>query len=78
MKLYPPFRFKLIGNSNINYERGGIGLARDKNKDELQTHQRDLELRQEAQDYKEDINLPEQRLHGMDNDSNEDKKDPKK
>lgn len=48
-------------------------MARDKNKDELQTNQRDLELRQEAQDYKEEINLPEQALHGSDNDNKDDK-----
>lgn len=46
-------------------------MARDKNKDELQTNQRDQELRQEAQDYKEEINLPEQQLHGMDDDIKE-------
>ncbi|WP_161787040.1 hypothetical protein [Planococcus sp. CAU13] len=48
-------------------------MARDKNKDELQTNQRDLELREQAQNYKEEINLPEQRLRGMDNDNNDDK-----
>lgn len=53
-------------------------MARDKNKDELQTNQRDLELRQEAQEYKEEINLPEQEFRGMDNDSNEDNEDQKK
>ncbi|MFD1032369.1 hypothetical protein [Metaplanococcus flavidus] len=48
-------------------------MARDKNKEELQTHQRDMELREQAQDYKEEINLPEQRLHGMDEDAKENK-----
>lgn len=48
-------------------------MARDKNKDELQTQQRDMELRQEAQNYKEEINLPEQEFRGMDNDRNDDK-----
>lgn len=52
-------------------------MARDKNKDELQTNQRDQELRQEAQDYKEEINLPEQRLHGM-GEVNDDKEEDKK
>ena len=52
-------------------------MARDKNKDELQTNQRDLELREEAQEYKEEINLPEQRLHGMGevNDNDKENKD---
>ncbi|WP_179135681.1 hypothetical protein [Planomicrobium okeanokoites] len=49
-------------------------MARDKNKDELQTNQRDLELRQEAQNYKEEINLPEQEYRGMDSNNEDDKK----
>lgn len=53
-------------------------MARDKNKDELQTNQRDLELRQEEQEYKEEINLPEQEFRGMDNDTNDDKENDKK
>lgn len=53
-------------------------MARDKNKDELQTHQRDLELRQEAQDYKADINLSGEELQGTDEDKNQDEKSDKK
>lgn len=53
-------------------------MARDKNKDELQTHQRDLELRQEEQDYKADINLSAEELQGSDNDKNEDQTNSKK
>lgn len=53
-------------------------MARDKNKDELQTNQRDLELRQEEQEYKEEINLPEQEFRGMDNDNNDQKENDKK
>lgn len=53
-------------------------MARDKNKDELQTHQRDLELRQEAQDYKADINLSTEELQDTDDDKNQDKKSDKK
>lgn len=53
-------------------------MARDKNKDELQTHQRDLELRQEEQDYKTDINLSAEELQGKDDNKNEDKKNEKK
>ncbi|HSJ36851.1 MAG TPA: hypothetical protein VK945_01410 [Planococcus sp. (in: firmicutes)] len=53
-------------------------MARDKNKDELQTHQRDLELRQEAQDYKADITLSAEELQGTDDDKNEDKNKEKK
>ena len=53
-------------------------MARDKNKDELQTHQRDLELRQEAQDYKADINLSAEELQGTEDDKNEDKNKEKK
>ncbi|QHJ72146.1 hypothetical protein [Planococcus halotolerans] len=53
-------------------------MARDKNKDELQTNQRDLELRQEAQEYKEEINLPEEEFRGMDNDNNDEQEDKKK
>ncbi|WP_422122506.1 hypothetical protein DHX103_11940 [Planococcus sp. X10-3] len=53
-------------------------MAKDKNKDELQTHQRDLELRQEASDYKADINLSAEELQDTDNDNNEEKKDAKK
>lgn len=52
-------------------------MARDKNKDELQTNQRDLELRQETQEYKEEINLPEQQLRGMADVDNEDDKENK-
>lgn len=53
-------------------------MARDKNKDELQTNQRDLELRQETQEYKEEINLPEQQLHGMGEVNKDDQKEDKK
>lgn len=53
-------------------------MARDKNKDELQTNQRDQELREEAQNYKEEINLPEQQQRGMDNDNNDDKENSEK
>lgn len=49
-------------------------MARDKNKDELQTHQRDLELRQEAQDYKADINLSAEELQGTEDNKKEDNK----
>jgi len=53
-------------------------LARDKNKDELQTHQRDLELRQEEQDYKADIDLSAEELQATDDNKNEDKINEKK
>lgn len=53
-------------------------MARDKNKDELQTKLRDAELRQEAQNYKEEINLPEQEFRGMDSDRNEDRENEKR
>lgn len=53
-------------------------MARDKNKDELQTHQRDVELRQEADDYKADINLSAEELQGTDDDKSENQQDSKK
>lgn len=52
-------------------------MARDKNKDELQTHQRDLELRQESDDYKADINLSAEQLQGTADDKKENQQDSK-